>query len=366
MGELPSAARVLYLTGPERLELRREPVPPPGPGELLLAVEAATTCGTDLKVWRRGGHPRMLQSPARFGHEVAGTVAAVGSGVERWRAGDRVVVANSAPCGVCPACRGHHENLCGDLQYLNGAYADYLIVPARFAGRSVHPSPPGLDPALAALAEPLACVLHGAAVAGVDAPADTVVLGAGPIGLLFVAVLAGRGHRVVAADPNPHRLAVAIRLGAADTVEVARDAGDADRLRGAAAGALGPELVVEATGSPEGWEVAMAAVADGGTVELFGGCAPGTVVGCDTHRLHYSEITVRGAYHYRPASFVAALALLGERGADLSPLLSDECGLDGVSAALQRMARREVLKVAVRPALAGAARRADAAGRENP
>ena len=124
------------LLGPERLEVRELPVPAPGAGELLLAVRAATTCGTDVKVFRRGGHPRMLKVPTLFGHEVAGTVAAVGRSVEGFREGDEVVVANSAPCGRCVYCGAGRENLCLDLEYLNGAFAEYLLVPARFVRTS--------------------------------------------------------------------------------------------------------------------------------------------------------------------------------------------------------------------------------------
>ena len=117
------------------------PVPEPGPGELLLRIGAATTCGTDLKVFQRGGHPRMLKAPTPFGHEMAGTITAVGTDVERWRPGDRVVVANSAPCGVCEWCSRGRENLCSDLQYLNGAFSEYLLVPRRFAEVSTYPLP---------------------------------------------------------------------------------------------------------------------------------------------------------------------------------------------------------------------------------
>jgi len=121
----------------EVLDVREVPVPEPGPGELLLRVGAATTCGTDVKVFRRGGHPRMLKVPSPFGHEMAGTVAAVGAGVSRFREGDRVAVANSAPCGRCRACLRGHENLCSDLLYLNGGFAEYLLVPPRAVERSV-------------------------------------------------------------------------------------------------------------------------------------------------------------------------------------------------------------------------------------
>ena len=149
------------LTGPEQIEIRDMPVARPGPGEMLVSVQAATTCGTDVKVFRRGGHPRMLKVPTLFGHEMAGRVAALGDGVVDFKDGDAVVVANSAPCLTCEPCRRGRENLCEDLQYLNGAFAEFILVPERFVQRNTHKIPTGLDFGKAALTEPLACVLHG-------------------------------------------------------------------------------------------------------------------------------------------------------------------------------------------------------------
>ena len=332
------------------------PVPEPGPGEILVRIGAATTCGTDVKVLRRGGHPRMLQPPTPFGHEMAGTVEAVGTEQERWRPGDRVVVANSVPCGECEWCRHGRENLCANLRYLNGAFAEHLLVPARFAALSTYPLPDGLPFEVAALAEPLACVLHGLELCAVwahsspgDSPADAVVYGGGPIGLLFVNLLAGRGHHVVLADPNPQRLEAARRMGAAAAVRVGRDGGEAPRLRRHAGRGEGFDLAIEATGSPVAWEDALASARPGGTVLLFGGCRPGTVIPLDTHRLHYGELTVRGAYHHRPATFERALDLLAAGSVRAGELLSAERPLAEVEAALRSMMRKEALKVVIRP-----------------
>ncbi len=342
-------SRVLYLVGPEQVELRREQVPSPSAGQLLLRIDAATTCGTDLKVWRRGGHPRMLRTPCPFGHELSGTVAAAGQGAGAWREGDGVVLANSASCGGCGPCREGRENLCRDLRYLNGAFAEHLLVPERFVRRSLHRRPEALSPVLAALAEPLACVLHGLEMAGGAQVEEVAVLGAGPIGLMFVAELARRGHRVVVSDAVPGRLAVAREMGAAATVRALADPSDADELRGESGGGHGFGMVVEATGSPAAWSTALDAARTGGTVVLFGGCAPGTSVPLDTHRLHYSELTVRGVYHHRPATFAAAVERLADGALDVGRLVEEVVDLDGVDGALQRMAERRILKAAVRP-----------------
>jgi L-iditol 2-dehydrogenase len=352
-----SRANTAFLMGPERLELREIPVPEPGEGEMLLRIGAATTCGTDLKAFQRGGHPRMLKAPTPFGHEMAGTITAVGPGVEGWRTGDRVVVANSAPCGVCEWCARGRENLCPDLHYLNGAFSEYLLIPRRFTRVSTYALPPELPFEIGALAEPLACVLHGLEISGIERASEVVIYGGGPIGLLFVDVLANSPadfpasgeHHIVLADPNPWRLEVGRALGAQGTVQVGRDGGEAPRLCRRSQTGDGFDVAIEATGSPAAWQDALASVRPGGLVQLFGGCPPGTNVPLDTHRLHYSEITVKSAYHHRPATFARALSLLASGTLHPRALLSAERPLEELEAALRSMRRREALKVVIRP-----------------
>ena len=342
-----------FLTGPEEIETREIPVPRPGPGEMLLKVEAATTCGTDVKVFRRGGHPRMLKVPTLFGHEMAGRVAAVGAGVSTVSEGDAVVVANSAPCMACDPCARGRENICEDLHYLNGAFAEYVLVPKRFVELNTHIIPGDLPFAKAALTEPLGCVLHGMDACdlgryGADGPIEVIVFGGGPIGLLFVAALARDGPQVVLADPNPGRLQVGMELGAAKTIEIARGGGQADAVRTQTEGGKGAWIAVDASGVPEVWLDAIGSVRPGGLVNLFGGCAPGTSIPLDTHLVHYSELTVKGVYHHRPDTIRRALALLTEPGFKAELLLSAERSIDQVEDALRSMMRKETLKVVIR------------------
>ncbi|MDQ6659664.1 MAG: alcohol dehydrogenase catalytic domain-containing protein, partial [Chloroflexota bacterium] len=145
--------------GPGDVRLEERPIPQPAPGEIVLQVAAATTCGTDLKAYRRG-HPVLFrQLPSGFGHEVAGIVAAVGTGITRYHEGDAVVVANSAPCFSCYFCRKRLYSLCTDLLFLNGAYAEYLLVPTRIVQHNLYLLPPSVAFTAAALTEPLACAL---------------------------------------------------------------------------------------------------------------------------------------------------------------------------------------------------------------
>jgi L-iditol 2-dehydrogenase len=351
MSDSGARMRAAVLLGPERLEIRDVAVPEPGPGELLLRIGAATTCGTDVKVYLRGGHPRMLEVPALFGHEMAGTVEQVGDGVNGIAPGDRVVVGNSAACGGCDRCRAGRENLCPRLAYLNGAFAEFIRVPAAFVRRSLYPLPVDMAFERAALAEPLACVLHGldACELAAGGGAEVVVFGAGPIGLLFVAALARSGQRVLLADPNPRRLEVGTRLGAAGTLHVERGGGQAAAVRTMTRDAEGADVAVDCTGVPEVWSDAMECVRPGGLVNLFGGCAPGTRVPLDTHRVHYSEITVKGVYHHRPQTFRRAVALLHDPTFPASELLSARRPVAEVEQALRSMMRKETLKVVIAP-----------------
>lgn len=335
---LPAEQRCVFLTGPERIEVRRVEVQPPDAGELLVRIEAATTCGTDLKVFHRGGHPRMLSPPCPFGHEMSGRIAAVGAGVEGWALDDPVVVANSASCGDCRPCRRGRENLCPELLYLNGAFAEYVLLPERFVGRSLYRRPADLGPVPAAIAEPLACVVHGLERMALSDPDEVLVLGGGPIGLMFVFLLATAGHRVTLLDPHAERLELARQMGAERT---AAPATLGERESFAAA--------VDATGTPGGWQVAIDAVRPGGVVDLFGGCAPGTRIEIDATRLHYDEITLLGAYHHRPATFRRAIEVLAAPGCPLEGLISRRAPLEGVGEALRDMEARRAVKVAILP-----------------
>ncbi len=349
---LPDTMRGAMLLGPEEIEVRDVPVPRPGPGEILLAIEAATTCGTDVKVYRRGGHPRMLKVPTLFGHEMTGRVATMGNGVKGFSEGDGVVVANSAPCGDCGPCQLGRENLCEDLHYINGAFAEFILVPKRFVDRNTHAIPSGLSFAKAAMTEPLACVLHGLDACELDrygkqGSVDVVIFGAGPIGLLFVAALERDGRRVILADPNANRLAVGADLGAAKTIEIARGGGQADRVRAETSNGQGVSVAIDSSGVPDAWSDAIQCVRPGGLVNLFGGCAPGTSIELDTHLVHYSELTIKGVSHHRPDTIRRALAMLADADFKADKLLTTERPIDQVEDALKSMMSKDALKVVI-------------------
>jgi L-iditol 2-dehydrogenase len=338
-------AQVFY--GPGDLRFEDPPIPVPGPGEVVLRIEVALTCGTDVKTLRRG-HPVMIpRVPTIFGHEFAGTVTAVGAGVGGVRPGDRAVAANSAPCGTCTACRRGQANLCDDLLFVNGGYAEYIALPPRIVTRNLVTVPQETDAARAAFAEPVACCLRAIDAAALSAGDTVAVLGQGPLGLLLGLLARARGARVVLAGKAGPRLDRARGLGFTACVDVARAPDAVSAVRDAAGGDV--RCVIEATGRPEAWEQAMAIAGKGGTVVFFGGCAPGTTVPLDTRRVHYEELRLLGVFHHTPGLIRRAVALLADGTLDPTPLVTHEMGLGDVPRALDLMSRGEALKVLIRP-----------------
>ena len=231
--------RAVMLHGPGDVRVEEVPDPVPGPGELVVRVLAAVTCATDAKMAAAGAHPALGPLPAGLGHEVAGVVEAAGEGVAWPRPGDAVVVANSAPCGACRACGEGRPNLCADMTYLTGAFAERLLVPARIAARNVHPLPEGMAPAVAAIAEPLACAIHSARRAGDVDGRVVLVLGGGFQGRALTGLLARRGALVHVADPHAGRRDAAVRAGAAAVHDAPRHPAAAAALAAALPGGAG-------------------------------------------------------------------------------------------------------------------------------
>src|SRR6266567_2836215 len=315
--------------GPMDVRLEERPIPRPGPGEVLLQVAAATTCGTDMKTFRRG-HPLLFRhTPAGFGHEVAGIVAATGTGVSQCQEGDAVVVANSAPCLHCFYCRRGKYSLCEDLLLLNGAFAEYLLVPERIVCQNLYVLPSGSSFVAAALTEPLACALHGVDASGIVAGDTVAILGSGPLGLLLAALAKLRGAYVILTGRGSERLALGKQFGA-DTVidistlsfqeqsEVVRRETDARR---------GVDVVIEAVGTPETWNLAATMVRPGGLINFFGGCPSGTQVALETRPLHYSELTIIGVFHHTPTYFSQALDLITGHHVDVEALITARVSL---------------------------------------
>lgn len=303
-------AAVLY--GKEDVRVEERPIGELKTGEVRVRIGAALTCGTDVKVFRRGYHARMIQPPALFGHEMAGEIEAVGACVTGWTSGDRVVIGNSAPCGNCYYCCRNNTELCEDLLFLNGAYAQYVTVPARVAQKNMLSLPSHIAYEEAALTEPLACVVRGMDAMPVESGETVVVLGLGPIGLLFTRLCVLAGARVLAVGRRPERLTLAAELGAAEVFDEQEMSDVAATLRAHTEEGKGADKVIEAVGQPQAWETAISIARKAGTVSLFGGCPAGTSIAVDTHRIHYDEITLKGTFSHTPDTFRRSLALISE------------------------------------------------------
>jgi L-iditol 2-dehydrogenase len=324
--------RAALLYGPGDLRIEDVPAEAPGAGEVILRVRSALTCGTDVKMYRRG-HPAVRSYPTRFGHEFAGEVGAVGPGVSAFTPGAEMFCANSAPCGACFQCGRGRFSLCEDLLYLLGGFAEEVRVPARIVSANLHRLPAGLSVELAALAEPLACAAHGVDRAGIEPEDSVAIVGGGSLGLMLCALVRRAGGRPILLDPHEERLGLAMRFGARATIQAERGPADVDRVGDLTEG-RGADQVFEAVGRPESWELAIAMARPGGTVNLFGGCPAGTHVRVPTARAHYEEVLLQGTYHHTPRHVAEALSILAEGGFPWSDLCGPSVGLDQLEDAL--------------------------------
>ncbi|WP_035350377.1 zinc-dependent alcohol dehydrogenase [Edaphobacter aggregans] len=331
-------AAVLY--GKEDLRLERMAIPRPAPGELIVRVGAALTCGTDLKVYRRGYHAMMLKPPIPFGHELAGVVAKVGKGVTSFHEGDRVVALNSAPCDTCFFCRHGQQNLCEHLLFNNGAYAEYIRIPARIVEKNTLLIPDGVPFEHAALTEPLACVVHGLEETGARHGDTMVVIGAGPIGLMFMHVAELAGLRVIAVVKRDDQVSTARLFGAREVVQISTVDDAVAATRALTSAARGADAVVEAVATPLTWEWAVDMVRKGGMVNFFGGPPSGTRVSLDTNRLHYGDITLKASFHHTPAACRSAFDLIASGRFKCAEAITGRVSLEQVPEAFARMLTR--------------------------
>lgn len=339
--------RAVMFYAPKEIRLVEVPIPRPRSGEVLIKVGAALTCGTDFKAYRQG-HPVLLgELPSPFGHELSGTIIEVGPGVANFTAGDRVVAANSAPCDNCFYCRKGQNQLCDHLKLHNGAYAEYNLVPAQIVKHNLYRLSSTLNFADAALTEPLACALHAVDALTIHPGESAAIVGAGPMSMLLLQALKARGARTIVVGRGTGNLEAISAAGADVTVSVLN--GDPVAAVRALTEGRGPDHVFEAVGKPETWLQSLAMVRKGGRVCLFGGCASGTSVPVDAHRVHYGQISLFGVFHHTPKYFAGALDLI-ERGlVKTSSLIADTIPLSELPAYFDSRHGQSNPKVAVIP-----------------
>lgn len=347
---MATTMRAAVLHGREDVRIESVPVPEAGPGELIVRVGAALTCGTDLKVFRRGYHARMIVPPALFGHELAGTVVQAGPAVADFAPGDRVVALNSAPCGECYFCERGQENLCDDLLFNNGAYAEFIRIPARIVAKNTLHVPDHVPLEHAALTEPLACAVHGFEDSH-PRPGDTVaIIGGGPLGLMMLHVAALAGCETIAVVKHDGQVEAARRLGAAHVVQASSIRKAIRETRALTPKGRGVDIAIEAVGVTDAWEEAVEMVRKGGTVNFFGGCAVGTHVTLDTNRIHYSDITLRATFHHTPAICRKSLELIASGRFQASSFITGHAHLYELNRVFEKLMKRSrEIKTAILP-----------------
>jgi L-iditol 2-dehydrogenase len=344
--------RAAVLHGREDIRIEQVPIPKAAAGELVVRIGAALTCGTDLKVFRRGYHARMIVPPALFGHELAGTVVEAGEGVTDFAPGQRVVALNSAPCGECYFCLRSQENLCDDLLFNNGAYAEFIRIPERIVAKNTFIVPENVPLEHAALTEPLACAVHGFEDSRPRMGDIIAIIGGGPLGLMMLHVASLAGYETIALVRHDGQVEAARQLGATHVVQSSSIRKAIQEARAFTPNDRGVDIAIEAVGVPEAWQEAVELVRKGGTVNFFGGCAKNTHVTLDTNRIHYSDITLRATFHHTPAICRKALALISSGRFQASAFITGHAHLYELNRVFEKLMNRSTeseIKTAIVP-----------------
>lgn len=332
-----------YLIKPGVIELREIPKPKPSEGEVLVKVEAALTCGTDLKAFLRGHS--LMPMPGLFGHEFSGTIAEVGKKVKKFKPGDGIMSVHTAPCLKCRYCAIKAFNLCENLMTTKilGAYAEYILIPSHIVRQNLYHKPAGLSFEEAAVLEPLSCVVHGLNTLNLNG-CKSLIIGTGPIGLLHLMLAKLKWSKVLITGLEHDRLELAKKLGA----DMIIPPSNLDQAIEVFTDGIGMDFVFECTGHLDVWERSINYVRRGGTVILFGGCKKDTIVTYDTHRLHYDEITVKGSFHFNPSDVKIAHGLLRDT-LNVSHLISRRYPLKDIAIPFGKLSKGEGLKYAIIP-----------------
>jgi L-iditol 2-dehydrogenase len=342
--------KAVLFYGPENIKYEDVRIRPLQKGEVLVKIMSALTCGTDVKTYRRG-HPVLIKTiPSGFGHEFSGVIEKVGDGVTNFKVGDRVVAANSAPCGECFFCKREEYNLCENLDLLNGAYAEYIIVPERIVEKNMLILPDDLSFDKAAFCEPLANVVHGVERSDIKAGQTVGIIGIGPIGLMFARLAKLKGANVIVAGRNPLKLKMAEEFSHADEIIDLKKYPNPEKIfKEYTEEKRGLDLAVECVGLPEIWERIFSCVRPGGTVHFFGGCKSGSTVTFDTTKMHYGDIKLMSVFHHTPKYFRQALEYIASGDVEVEKLITNTLSLKDVEFAMKQHIEGKAIKFLIKP-----------------
>lgn len=346
---LPNSFLQYKLYGKEDIRLTEENLKAPNSKEIIIKILYATTCGTDIKNFHRGGHPKMYPSmPAPFGHEFCGEVVASGNQVQNFKIGDQVLVANSAPCLSCFFCQKEEYNLCENLTFLNGGYGEYLRIPKNIVENNTHIIPKNVPLIKASLTEPLACVLQSFQKLNVHENDFIAIYGTGPMAFFFINLAKIHKCKTAIIGRNSTRLNWAKEYGVDHIINNQKQ--DPIKEIKKLTGGYGSDIAIEAVGLPEIWQETFDLVRKGGKVCMYGGCPKGTKFSLDTYRLHYDEITLLGTFHHTPQIIKKALNLLSEKEFNTSYMTDHILSLKSLPTAFQT-SKDKPLKFVIDPNL---------------
>lgn len=340
--------RAVMYYGPGMLKVEEVPRPKAGPGEMIIKNISATTCGTDLKRYKRGYRRDKAGEADIFGHESAGVVYEVGEGVTKFKPGDRVVTHNTAPCNECYWCKQGQPSLCEDLVRASGAWAEYRRIPAPIVKQNSFIIPPHVSYRLASIVEPLSCAVYNIEESGLKLMDVVVINGAGPLGLMQVKTAKLRGAYVIVCDSIPFRLECAKKLGADICINIDEIDDQVQAVREATPYGRGADIVIDCTGIPKVWEMNIDMARKGGTVMQFGGCKGGSTVTFDCDRLHYSQLTIKGIFHTTPRIVAESFDMICRGEIPEEIFIGESFPLDQAEAALLSHAGGQVVKNEIR------------------
>ncbi len=346
--------RAIVYHGPQDLRLEQIPLPAVAPDEALLRVGSSSICGTDLRIFH-GAHRMYAPGAVRIpGHEVAGEIVVVGSQVSNLQPGQRVFIAPNMGCGVCPECVSGWNNLCANYTAiginLNGSFAEYMLIPAAAIRQgNLIPISPEIDPAVAALIEPLACVLRGQNAVDVQVGDTVLVIGAGPIGLMHVLLARLRGaSKVILSELLPSRLARARQFNPDHIVNPGEE--NLAQVIAAETGGRGADVVIIAAPSPQAQEQALELAAIGGRINFFGGLPKDRpFINFNSNTVHYKELIVTGTTACSTHDCWQAAQIVLSGRIDLAPMISARFPLESIQQAFSLAEDRGALKVVFDP-----------------
>lgn len=334
--------KAAFYLGGERIRIGDCAASPPGPGQVQIHVSHCGICGTDLHLFH-GKMDHRVTLPQVIGHEMAGTIHALGEAVTEWKPGDRVTVRPLDPCGACPACKKGHSHICHKLKFIGidapGAMQGLWTVPSH----TLHRLPEKLSLEHGALIEPLAVACHDVRLGGVTAGDFVVVQGGGPIGVLVASVAKNEGARVLLTEVNAFRLQLAASLG----LEVVNPREtDVLELVNRETDGAGADVVFEVSGSPQGADMMTKLARTRGRIVVVAIFAEQTKV--DLFRFFWRELQLTGARVYEPQDFEKAIAIAASSAIHAHRLITDIVPLEGLEGALRQMeSGGEVMKILV-------------------